>query len=204
MFSGIVSTLSSIHALALVNGCKQFTIARPKSFADLDLGESIAINGVCLTVTDFDQDNFWVQVVPETLRLTNLDQLVVGDLVNLERAITLNDRIGGHHVQGHIDGIGKIITMAHDQCSEALLVKISIPNGLHRYLVNKGYVTLDGMSITVIDCTPDWFTVTFIGYTKAHTIVKTYQVGQRINIEVDILGKYVEKLLRGYAHVNAS
>lgn len=204
MFNGIVSDEGRICALSMREGCKHFSISLPPSFHDLKLGESVAVNGVCLTVTAFAEESFSTQAVPETLRLTNLDHLQLGSFVNLERAIKVNERISGHYVQGHVDGVGEILEIAQDAQSEALLVKISVPNHLSQYLVNKGYIALDGMSITLIDCQPNHFTVTFIGYTQKHTIVKTYQPGQLINLEVDILGKYVEKLLRGYTHDNAS
>jgi riboflavin synthase len=124
--------------------------------------------------------------------------------VNLERAISMQTRIGGHYVQGHVDGMGEILSIQADQQSDALLVKISVPAPFSKYLVNKGYIALDGMSITLIDCQPEWFTVTFISYTQQHTIVQHYKKGHFINLEVDILGKYVEKLLRGFTHANAN
>lgn len=201
MFSGIVETIGIITRIVLENGCKQFTIAPTMVFADLTVGASVSINGICLTITAFTTDTFCVTAVPETLRLTNLNQLQVNDIVNLERSITLTSRIGGHYVQGHVDGVGQILALKQDN-SDAWLVKISIPHALTKYIVAKGYITLDGMSITVIDVTSEWFTVTFIPHTQAATITKHYKEGCWINIEVDIMGKYIEKLLEAHTHAN--
>lgn len=199
MFSGIVEVIGYITALVMQDGCKHFSITPAIPFEDLVIGESISVNGICLTVTNFTATSFDVTTVPETLRLTNLDFLKLNDTVNLERSLKMGARIGGHYVQGHVDGIGEILEITHDN-SAALLVKISLPEKLANYVVNKGYITLDGMSITVIESTPHWFTVTFIPHTQAVTITNQYIVGYKINIEADIFGKYVEKMAGGYIH----
>ena len=194
MFTGIVETLGEIISIEEQKNCRSFCIHSHAKFLALAHGESIAVNGVCLTVTDYDAEHFFVTAVPETLRLTNLSELKSGDLVNLERAMLAETRIGGHYVQGHVDGMGKILEIKVDG-DAALLVKISVPNELSKYLIKKGFIALDGMSVTLIDVTTDWFTVTFIPHTLAHTIVKSYQVDDAVNIEVDMLAKYIEKLL---------
>jgi len=199
MFSGIVESTGIISNLVHENGCRLLTIAPIKMFFDVAVGDSIAINGVCLTVTSFTDEFFHVTAVPETLRLTNIDQLKTGDLVNLERSILPTTRIGGHYVQGHVDGMGQILEIKQDN-SHALLVKISIPDYLSQYIVKKGYITLDGMSITVIEAENEWFTVTFIPHTQFVTTVQNYRVGTLINIEVDMMGKYIEKLLGARKH----
>lgn len=201
MFSGIVETIGYITHISVEDGCKHFIIKPAKPYSDLALGESIAVNGVCLTVTQFDADSFHVTAVPETLALTNLHFLTTDSMVNLERSITLNTRLGGHYVQGHIDAMGKITDIQHVD-KRVLLVKISMPTTLSKYIVNKGYITLDGMSITVIDSAPTWFTVTFIPHTQDVTIIKQYKVDSAINIEVDIMGKYIEKLLGAHTYAN--
>jgi riboflavin synthase len=201
MFSGIVEAIAIITAIDDIDGCKQFTITHAANLADLNIGASMAVNGVCLTITEYTDTTFKVTAVPETLRLTNLGLLNIGDLVNIERSLTLNTRIGGHYVQGHVDGVGKILEIATDN-SAALLVKISLPEALAKYVVAKGYITLDGMSITVIKAEPTWFTVTFIPHTQNVTNVNRYCVGTSINIEVDIMGKYIEKLIGAHAHAN--
>lgn len=195
MFNGIVECTGTIEALNLSADRLSMTIRSHHIFDDLKIGDSISVNGTCLTITNLSDDKFDITIVPQTLRLTNLGFLSLGDEVNLERSLSACARISGHNVQGHIDGIGEIIELNKDG-HEALLVKISLPTSLAKYVVNKGYIALDGMSITVIESHADWFTVTFIPYTKQVTIVKQYQVGTKLNIEVDILSKAVEKILR--------
>ncbi|MCD6039664.1 MAG: ribE [Gammaproteobacteria bacterium] len=192
MFSGIVTATGRVQRILRKPGSCDFVISLPEIFSDLSLGESVAVNGVCLTVTDFSKETMGVTAVAETLRLTNLGELVEKNKVNLERSITLNTRLGGHYVQGHVDGVGEILDIQRDG-EAALLVKISMPPALEKYIVRKGYITLDGMSITVIETAPQWFTVTFIPHTQQVTIVNQYQKGSKINLEVDILGKYLEK-----------
>ena len=194
MFSGIVETIGVINYMNTSNDCLHLTITPQIPFADTKVGDSISINGVCLTVTSFTSDNFNVTVVPETLRLTNLNRASQHSLVNLERSLKVGDRIGGHYVQGHVDAVGEIIEFKQDGL-KAHLVTISIPSTLEKYIVKKGYITVDGMSLTVIDVTLQAFSLTLIPHTKTVTKARAYQVGDKVNIEVDILGKYVEKLL---------
>lgn len=194
MFTGIVETTGRIIDIQSKNDCKTFLISPNQKWRDYQKGESIAVSGVCLTVENFDEKTFTVTAVPETLRLTNLDQLKVGDEINLERAMLSNTRVGGHYVQGHVDGFGEIIDIQKEGDS-ALLVTIKISPTLAQFLINKGFIALDGMSITIVRADVDQFTVTFIPYTIEHTIVKNYRVGTSINIEVDMLAKYVQKML---------
>lgn len=204
MFNGIVETTASVLAVENNNDCKQLILAPTLPFSDLSLGESIAVNGVCLTVTHFNQSTFSVTVVPETLKLTNLSQLKMNDEVNIERSMQAHARISGHYVQGHVDNMGILLELKPvAPASPALLAKVSLPNELAKYVVKKGYISLDGMSITVIDTGPDYFTVTFIPHTQAVTIIKNYQIGQSINIEVDMMSKYIEKLMGATAHVHS-
>lgn len=194
MFSGIVETLGHIVNVQQLNECQKLIIAPGIAFDDLKVGDSVAVNGVCLTVTAFNAENFVVTVVPETLRLTNLVHLQPGNEVNLERSLLFNGRIGGHCVQGHVDAVGRILDKVTDG-QGAILVTIELPEQLAKYVVNKGYITLDGMSITVIEAGKNCFTVTFIPHTLTVTIAKNYQKNTLINIEVDIIGKYFEKML---------
>jgi riboflavin synthase len=195
MFSGIVEAIGKINKIFPTGDCIDFTISADQQFDDLKIGDSIAINGVCLTITKLLANKcFNITAVPETLRVTNLGKLQENSPVNLERSIHAHSRLGGHYVQGHVDNIGEIIDIQKDG-EEAILVKIKIPSILNKYIINKGYIGLDGMSITVIDATPEWFTVTFIPHTQQNTIVKNYQVGTLINIEVDMIAKYIEKLV---------
>jgi riboflavin synthase len=202
MFGGIVETLGMITNITHRDGCTHFTIQPAIAFDDVIIGDSIAVNGVCLTVTQFADNHFSVTLVPETLRKTNLGELTIDSGVNLERSLTPQKRIGGHYVQGHVDTTGEILEIEYDQ-SQAYLIKISLPENLANYVVDKGYIGLDGMSITVIEATPTWFTVTLIPHTQAVTIAQHYRVGSRINIEVDMMGKYIIKMLGAYTHANA-
>lgn len=194
MFCGIVETTSLVKSIMWQDGCLHACISKPTDWDDLKIGDSVSVNGVCLTMTSFDTSSFNVTIVPETLRLTNLTALSPGQLVNLERSLKSTDRIGGHQVQGHVDCTGEIIELAKDN-SDALLVKIAIPEHLSKYIVNKGFIAIDGMSITVIDVTSTWFTITLIPHTQAVTIANKYQVGSLLNIEVDMMAKYLEKLI---------
>lgn len=200
MFNGIVETIGTIQSIHHTPGSVDFVISHPEIFDDLFVGASISVNGVCLTVTRFSEHEFEVTAVPETLRITNLSTLKKDDAVNLERAMKVGSRIGGHYVQGHVDAVGEILAIEQD--GHALLIKLGVPSKVTNYLVKKGYVGLDGMSITVIDVGDDWFTVTFIPQTQMTTIVGQYQEGTKINIEVDILGKYVEKIIGAHIPCN--
>ncbi len=196
MFNGIVETIGKIENLQINQGCKDFTISSEKIFDDLKVDDSIAVNGVCLTITDIQKNIFHVTAVPETLRLTNLDFLTIGSFVNLERSMQLGARISGHPVQGHVDGLGKILEIKQE--GAALLVKINVSSALTKYIVKKGFITLDGMSITVVSVEENEMTVTLIPHTQKITIVNHYSVGTLINIEVDILSKYIEKMIGVY------
>lgn len=199
MFNGIVETMGVVKKLLFKDDCLKLSISSMNKFHDLKVGDSIAVNGICLTITDITDKNFNVTVVPETLRKSNLKELSTGSLVNLERSIKINDRINGHCVQGHSDGVGKIIDIIQDG-KNALVVKISIPKSLKKYIVTKGYIALDGMSITVIETEKDWISITLIPHTTQSTISHQYQLGSLINIEVDIFGKYIEKILGENKH----
>jgi len=159
---------------------------------DLELGGSIAVNGICLTVTEFDDKAFCVDVMPETLQRTNLGLLHAGDKVNLERPLKLNGEIGGHLVQGHIDDTGRVAEAAQE--GGAVRMMFQVKPELMRYIVPKGFVAVDGASLTVTDKGGDTFGVSLVGYTLEHTILAERKPGDTVNIEVDIIGKYVESL----------
>lgn len=197
MFSGIVEEVGTIKTIKQRHGGSTLTIRAQKVLDDTRIGASIAVNGACLTVVRCDTATFDVEVAPETLRKTSLGQYQEGDRVNLERSLLANGRVGGHFVQGHIDSTAEIVAMQVD--GEGVMTTFRTPTALMRYVVPKGYVALDGMSLTVVDTGPNWFTISFIPHTRAVTIVGHYTPGQRVNFEVDILGKYVEKLLASRA-----
>ena len=197
MFTGLVEEMGRIAAIT--EGEKQFSlsVSADKVLEGVALGDSIAVNGVCLTVTSFTEDMFTVDAVPETLARTNLGNLAEGASVNLERSATPATRLGGHYVQGHVNGTGTITGFRKDR--EALWVTITAPDALMKYIVSKGYITIDGTSLTVVDVGEDWFTITLIPHTQTAITLPRKAEGDRVNLEVDIIAKYVEKLVSASA-----
>jgi riboflavin synthase len=158
----------------------------------MESGQSIAVNGVCLTVTDFDAASFSVDIMPETLERTNLGLLSSGDGVNLERPLALSGRLSGHLVQGHIDTTGRVVSITSD--GEAMLVRFEAPPAVMRYVVEKGFIAIDGISLTVVARDVGSFQVSVVDYTRQHTTLGSRRVGELVNLEVDIIAKYVERL----------
>ena len=191
MFTGIIEEVGQVARI----GGGSLVINCAKVMEDVHLGDSIAVNGVCLTVTHFDKSSFTADVMPETVRRTSLAELKKGSPVNLERALTLASRLGGHIVSGHIDGTGEIVKFADE--GNAILMTVSADSSLLRYIVEKGSVALDGISLTVARVTDRDFTVGLIPHTREVTNLGSKKTGSPINIETDVLGKYVEKLLKG-------
>lgn len=194
MFTGIVEEVGQLRQTGSTPAGYQMLIAADKVLDQTQLGDSIAVNGVCLTVTDLLSDAFRVGVSPETLQKTNLGDLRQGAAVNLERAVLPTTRLGGHFVQGHVDGVGRLTKVIPD--GESLRMVIEAPVDLLRYVVPKGFICLDGTSLTVVDVTETTFSIMLVAYTQAHITLPKKQTGDAINVEVDILGKYVEKLLQ--------
>ncbi len=194
MFSGIVEDVGKIRQLKISSQGAVLEISSTKVLEGTKIGDSIAVNGTCLTVTSMSKDKFTVDMAPETLHRTNLGSLNMGSDVNLERSLEVGARIGGHFVQGHIDTTGvveKIISQGN-----AKIIYFSAESSLLRYVVTKGYVTVDGMSLTVVDCQTNSFSVSFIPHTVANSVARNYRPGVKVNLEADIIGKYVEKLLK--------
>lgn len=190
MFTGIVEEVGQVKAIG--NGTLQ--IQATKVLEDVKLGDSIAINGICLTVTGFNSHSFQADVMPETIKRTSLGELKLGSPVNLERALTLSSRLGGHIVSGHIDGTGRIVFLKEDK--NAILMKIQADGAILRYIVEKGSVALDGISLTVVQVGSRDFTVSLIPHTRQVTNLSVKGEGSLINIENDVVGKYVAKLLQ--------
>lgn len=199
MFTGIVETVGQVVNLLEQGGVLTMTLQAAEIASQVKIGDSVAVNGVCLTVVDFNSQEFLVQLVPETLNRTNLGELKLHDEVNLETAAKPTTALGGHFVQGHIDTTTEIISI--DAQGDAELITFKTPKAYSQYLVNKGYITIDGMSLTIIEANDDCFTITLIPHTKAVTVSQHYQPGISVNIEVDILAKYTEKLLEVRSHV---
>ncbi|RKP06971.1 hypothetical protein THASP1DRAFT_17747 [Thamnocephalis sphaerospora] len=208
MFTGIVECMGHVADIqqqdTSTSGGNGWTVTVGGASAilgDCHLGDSIAINGTCLTVTEFDADTFKVGLAPETLRRTNLGELKVGAQVNLERALSAGTRFGGHFVQGHVDTTSTVLSVTPD--GNSLWFKLQPADArLMRYIVPKGFIALDGTSLTVCEVhdpthAGPWFTIMLIAYTQSHVVMPQRKVGDRVNIEVDMLGKYVERVLAG-------
>ena len=188
MFTGIVEEVGTVQSTST----GRLSIGASTVMDDLSVSDSISINGTCLTVTVLDDNGFSVDVVPETLRRTNLSDLTAGDSVNLERPMKADDRFGGHIVQGHVDGTGAIESIEPE--GEALLVRFTADDAVMRYVVEKGFITVDGASLTVVNCDDFGFLVSIIPYTRDNTKFATWKPGDTVNLEIDVIAKYVEKL----------
>ena len=189
MFTGIVEEIGTINSL--VNGV--LTILAKKVLADVKLGDSISVNGTCLTVVNFTESKFSVDLAPETLRRTAFGHLNPGDTVNLERALAANDRFGGHMVQGHVDATGRVISIRDE--GDSSIFRVSNPKRLKPYLVEKGFIAVDGISLTIVKVFTSSFTLSVIPYTRKNTNLRDQTIGWKVNLEVDILAKYVENLM---------
>jgi riboflavin synthase len=188
VFTGIVQEVGSIVSVK----ADRLTVGAKETLRDLQPGGSIAVNGICLTVTAFNDKSFSVEVMPETLKRTNLGQLHAGDRVNLERPLTFNGEIGGHLVQGHIDDTGEVVRI--DREGEAVLMRFRTKPEVMRYIVLKGFIAVDGTSLTVTAKDKDTFGVSIVGFTRQHTILADKKPGDLVNLEADIIGKYAESL----------
>jgi len=194
MFTGIVEELGTVEALEDQGDAIRLSVRGPRVTSDAGLGDSISVNGCCLTVATRDGETFTADVMHETLAKTSLGGLEPGAQVNLERAVTPTTRLGGHIVQGHVDGTGTVVRRTPSEHWE--LVEIALPADLERYLVAKGSITVDGISLTVVEVGPESFTVSLIPETLARTTLGFKQPGDVVNLEVDVIAKYVEKMVR--------
>lgn len=202
MFTGIIEELGTVLELKRGSNSSQISIQADRVLEDVKLGDSIAINGVCLTVTGFDRHRFSADMMAETLARTNLGDLSSGHKVNLERASRLGDRMGGHLVQGHVDGIGRL---AEEQRVDiARVLRIQAPSEVLKYTVAKGSIAIDGISLTLVAVFPDSFTVSIIPHTAAMTTLGFKKPGATVNLEADIIGRYVERLLKWKQNENGS
>ena len=201
MFTGIVEELGTVAAVEEQGDAIRLSIRAAVVLEDVHLGDSISVNGCCLTVTDVapgedGADPVWTaDVMQETLDKTSLAGVAAGDRVNLERAVTVDKRLGGHIVQGHVDGVGRVVRREPSEHWEVVEVALPAGAGLDRYLVDKGSITVDGVSLTVVEARDDAFTVSLIPETLARTTLGFRQPGDPVNLEADVLAKHVEKLL---------
>ena len=195
MFTGIVEELGEVVGKESLGDAARLVIRGPIVTSDAGHGDSIAVNGVCLTVVDVLADgSFSADVMDETLNRSSLRGIDVGVRVNLERAAAVSSRLGGHIVQGHVDGTGHVVSRAPSE--HWTVVRIALPSALSRYVVHKGSITVDGVSLTVSDLSHDWFEVSLIPTTLEMTTLGRAEIGTHVNLEVDVIAKYVERLLR--------
>lgn len=201
MFTGLVGELGTVKSCLKSGNSFKLTIGADQMLKDLRIGDSIAVNGACLTVVEFNQDSFTVDVMPQTSKHTVVPGFGAGDRVNLERTVRVGDRLDGHIVQGHVDFVGKIISYKKDDI--AVIVSMKIDKQAMKYIVLRGSVAIDGISLTISDIGEDWFSVSIIPHTAQNTTLGSKREGDLVNVETDILGKYVEKMLY-YGKDNAS
>jgi riboflavin synthase len=189
VFTGIVEEVGQVSQL----DDHRLSVRGSKVLVDTKLGDSIAVNGACLTVVSFGEGEFSVDLAPETIRRTSLGNVNAGDWVNLERPLAVSDRLGGHIVQGHIDGTGRITSIRPE--GDCIIIRITSPKRLMPYIVEKGFMAVDGISLTVVKRGASSFTVSVIPYTTENTNLKGKMAGDRVNLEMDIVAKYVESLM---------
>ena len=193
MFTGLIEDVGEIRRVRFEGGSAAVTVRTALPLRSMPLGASVAVNGVCLTVVEKDSKTFTVDVSPETLRRTNFERLAAGSLVNLERPMRLQDRLGGHLVTGHVDGIAAVGSIR--KAGEFTLFTFRLPVALARWVVTKGSIAVDGISLTVNACDRTHFSVAIIPFTLGHTNLRARKVGDKVNIETDLIGKYVHKFL---------
>lgn len=191
MFTGIVEETGLVAAA----GEGRLIVHAETALDGTAVGDSVSVNGACLTVTDIQDDRIAFDLMPETLRRTNLGEVGPGSTVNLERSLLFNGRVGGHLVQGHVDGTGKILSMTSE--GDAVVVRFSAPSEVLRYIVQKGFIAVDGVSLTVMSLDDESFSVSLVRYTLDHTVFGGKAPGDMANLEIDILAKYAERLLNG-------
>jgi riboflavin synthase len=194
MFSGIIETTGTITAVEQTNVGARLALTTTMPLAEVSLGESICVNGTCLTVTEIGTATLGFDVSAESLRRTNLGNLAAGDQVNLERSLRVSDRLSGHVVSGHVDGVGRVDSIVPE--GDSFLYTFAIPSELSRYLVEKGSIAVDGISLTVFHCSPTRFSCAIIPHTHHVTTLRNRKAGDPVNIEVDMQGKYIEKFVR--------
>lgn len=193
MFTGIIEEIGTITSVQSSKDAIVFTIGAKKIADDMSLGDSIAVNGVCLTVTAFNESSFSVDVMPETVKSTSLNQLKQGSKVNLERAMSANGRFGGHFVSGHVDGVAKIVKK--QRISNAVYYELQVSENLTDTLIHKGSITIDGISLTIFGLEKEKVVISIIPHTLMETILGSKDVGDMVNIECDMIGKYIKKFI---------
>jgi len=201
VFTGIVEEIGHVRQITRQGEFQRMQISAQRVLEDVKMGDSINVDGVCQTVVHFDAQSFSVETVSETLSRTTLGQFQSGRPVNLERALCPGDRLGGHIVQGHVDGVGHVGSVQERQ--DEWRIQITVPSTLQRYIAEKGSIAIDGTSLTVAHLSDEGFTISVIPHTFDYTILSQRRVGDAVNLEVDVLARYIERLLAGGAGSNA-
>lgn len=196
MFSGIVDASAQVTEVIAKGPLLTLAVDKPDHYTDCQVNDSIAVNGVCLTITNVDGGQFYFDCVPETLARTSMAQLKAGSWVNLERAMCMSDRIGGHLIQGHVDGTARVLSV--ESLAESKQIIFACDDALHQQLFPKGYIAIDGMSITVASLHADHFGCALIPHTLSHTIAGNYQVGTTVNIEIDWMSKQMFQAMKHF------
>lgn len=196
MFTGIIEATGIIAKKQAVGGdCRLLIRSESLDFSDVKLGDSIATNGVCLTVTGLENQAYWADVSNETLSLSTLAELTPGAAVNLEKAMLATSRFGGHIVSGHVDAIGKVLRLEND--GRSIKIEVFAPLQLRKYIAHKGSITVDGISLTVNELSKEGFLLNIVPHTAKETVIQYYQAGTLVNLEVDVIARYLEQLLKG-------
>lgn len=196
MFTGIIAATGQITSITPSGGDMRLKVDTKKlDLSDVSLGDSIAINGVCLTVIELDESHVSFDVSKESLERTALSEISEGSSVNLEKALAVGDRLGGHMVSGHVDGLGKVLQLTPS--ARSVQFRIEVPANLERYIAEKGSISIDGVSLTVNQVGQGWFEINIIPHTMQETIIKEYKAGSIVNLEVDLIARYLERLLPG-------
>ncbi len=193
MFTGIIEEIGKIQSINPISGGMQIKIACSKILEDISIDDSICINGVCLTAIKVESDGFWVDAVGATLEKTTFTKMKLSTFVNLERSLKLNDRLGGHFVQGHVNGIGTILAIK--RLGENYFLKLNVEESLQHYLIEEGSITIDGISLTIAELENSKLGISIIPHTWKNTAFQFKKVGDKVNVETDVLAKYIEKLL---------
>lgn len=193
MFTGLIEEVGKVNSIKRSSSSFVINISGDKVISDIKIGDSISVNGVCLTVTEFETNNFTAYVMPETYQITTLKHLNNGATVNLERAMKLGDRFGGHMVSGHVDSIGVVKKIVNDE--NAIRIRINADDNSLKYMIRKGSIAIEGISLTIVDVFKDSFEVSIIPETLKSTTLSEKKIGDLVNLECDLIGKYVERLL---------
>ena len=194
MFTGIIAAIGKIEAVQATGGDLRLQVSTLQlDLSDVKVGDSVAVNGVCLTVVDINSETLSFDVSRESLDRTSLGSVQTGSEVNLEKALAVGDRLGGHFVSGHVDGLGSVTT--RQESARSVQFRFEVPAGLERYIAEKGSICIDGVSLTVNNVADNWFEVNIIPHTMQETMMSNYRIGTKVNLEVDLIARYLERLL---------